>query len=116
MGMSGVRSPFGGNAFRSSAIGTSTVRSANAFAPGVSPGFRGGDFHHGFRHGRGFGVGAFGVGLGLGLYGPGYYDDYYGYPDYGYYDAYYGDGGCYLVHRRVLTPYGWRFRRVQVCD
>jgi hypothetical protein len=41
----------------------------------------------------------------------------YGYP-YGYgYDSYaYDDGGCYLVRRRVMTPYGWRLRRVQVCD
>jgi hypothetical protein len=47
----------------------------------------------------------------------------YGYP-YGYgYDYPYGyggydyvDGGCYLVGRQVLTPYGWRLRRVQICD
>jgi hypothetical protein len=33
----------------------------------------------------------------------------------GGYDSYaYGD--CYLVRKRVLTPYGWRVRRVQVCD
>jgi hypothetical protein len=33
------------------------------------------------------------------------------------YDSYaYGDGDCYLVRRRVLTPFGWRVRRVQVCD
>ena len=54
------------------------------------------------------------IGLGLGLaeaYGA------YGYP-YGYgYDSYaYDDGGCYLVRRRVMTPYGWRLRRVQVCN
>jgi hypothetical protein len=60
-------------------------------------------------------LGAFGIGLGYGLYGPyGYYDDYYDYPYYA--DAYYDDGGCYLVQRRVLTPYGWRLRRVQVCS
>ena len=45
-------------------------------------------------------------------------DDYdYGYPyaaGYGY-DDYYGDGGCYVVRQRVLTPYGWRLRPVQVC-
>jgi hypothetical protein len=44
----------------------------------------------------------------------------YGYPDgynsYGYYDGGYDDGGCYLVRRRVMTPYGWRLRRVQVCN
>ena len=33
----------------------------------------------------------------------------------GAYNSYaYGD--CYLVRKRVLTPYGWRVRRVQVCD
>ncbi|KRR14768.1 hypothetical protein CQ12_29815 [Bradyrhizobium jicamae] len=59
--------------------------------------------------------------MGYGLYGGGYYDDYYdyGYPyyaGYGYDDPYYyGDGGCYIVRRSVLTPYGWRFRSVQVC-
>ena len=25
------------------------------------------------------------------------------------------NGGCYLVRRRVMTRYGWRIRRVQVC-
>jgi hypothetical protein len=43
------------------------------------------------RHGRG---GRFGVGV---------------YNSYAY-------GDCYLVRKRVLTPYGWRVRRVQVCD
>jgi hypothetical protein len=54
------------------------------------------------------------VGLGLGLYAPYLYGGYgYGYP-YGY-ASYYDDGGCYLVRRRVMTPWGWRIRRVQVC-
>jgi hypothetical protein len=44
-----------------------------------------------------------GVGLGLaGAYG-GWGGYGYGYP--GSY-AYYGDGGCYLVRRRVWTGYG----------
>ena len=50
-----------------------------------------------------------GFGLGLGL----------GYPYYGYggYYPYYGDAGvCYEQRRRVLTPYGWRIRRVSVCE
>jgi hypothetical protein len=25
-------------------------------------------------------------------------------------------GGCYLVRQRVMTRYGWRIRRVQICD
>lgn len=71
---------------------------------------------------------AAGVGLGLlggaiagaaiagnrGYYGPGYG---YGYgPGYGYAPAYYGGGGCYLQRQRVWDGYGWRIRRVQVCD
>ena len=61
---------------------------------------RGGDWRHDghFRHGR---DGRFVFGAG------------FGYP---YYDSYaYYDDDCYLVRRRVLTPYGWRLRRVQVC-
>ena len=66
---------------------------------------------------------AAGVGLGLlggaiiggaianggGYYGPGY--GYYGGPA----PAYYG-GGCYLRRERFWDGYGWRVRRVQVCD
>lgn len=75
-------------------------------------GFRGGGFHHGFHHGRRFPLFA----AGFGFYGPyAYYDDYYDYPYYAYDDSYYDDNGCYIVQRRVLTPYGWRFRPVQVC-
>jgi len=40
---------------------------------------------------------------------------YFAYPYYGpYYYAPYYYGGCYRV-RSVLTPYGWRWRRVWVC-
>jgi hypothetical protein len=46
------------------------------------------------------------------LYGPYAYGGY-GYP-YGY-GGYYDDGGCYLIRQRVMTRYGWRLRRVQVC-
>jgi hypothetical protein len=82
-------------------------------------GFRGGGFGGGYRGGfggyrggfyRGAGIGALGLGLGLGYYGAGYGYGY-GYP---VYSSYY-DGGCYVVRRRVWTPYGWRFRPVQVC-
>lgn len=76
------------------------------------PGMAGRGIHHG-HHGRGFPVGAFAAGVGLG-YGYGYYDDYYDNP---YYAASYADdGGCYIVRRRVMTPYGWRIRRATVCD
>jgi uncharacterized membrane protein len=72
-------------------------------------GHGGGGFHGGFR-GGGFRGGGFG---GFGLYGP------YAYGGYGYpysYGGYYADGGCYLIRQRVMTRYGWRLRRVQVCD
>jgi hypothetical protein len=58
-------------------------------------GFRGaGGFRGGGFRGRGFRGRGFGFGLGY----PYYYDD------------------CYLVRRRVLTRYGWRIRRVEVCN
>ncbi len=60
-------------------------------------------------------MGAFAGGLGYGLYAP--YAGYdYGYPYYAYDDSYYYDGGCYIVRQRVLTPYGWRLRPVQICE
>ena len=65
---------------------------------GHGGGFHGGGFHGGF-YGRGF--------------GPGFYP--YGY--YGGYYPYYGDAGvCYTVRRRIMTRYGWRIRRVSVCE
>ena len=65
---------------------------------GHGGGFHGGGFHRGF-HGGGFG---------LGYYPYGYYGGYY---------PYYGDAGvCYSVRRRVMTRYGWRIRRVSVCE
>jgi hypothetical protein len=84
-----------------------------AFARGGGGGHGGGGFHGGGGgfHGGGFGVRGTGFrGRGFGFFGP------YAYGDYPYY---YGDdfeGGCYLVTRRVLTRYGWRRRRVEVCD
>jgi hypothetical protein len=86
---------------------------------GFGGGFHGGGFHGGgFGRRFGYGLGGFGlgVGLGYGLYGPyGPYGYYGGYGD-PYYNGYYGDeGGCYLVRRRVHTPYGWRIRPVEVC-
>ena len=72
--------------------------------------FHGGGFHGGFG-GGGFRGGGFRR-RGFGGYGFGFY--YGGYYPYAYND-YYDDGGCYLVRRRVMTPYGWRIRPVQVC-
>jgi len=78
-----------------------------AFARGGGGGHGGGGGFHG--GGSGFRGGGF-RGRGLGFFGP------YAYGGYPYY---YGDdyeGGCYLVARRLLTRYGWRSRRVEVCD
>ena len=72
---------------------------------------RGGMGGHG---GGGFRGAGLGLGLGLGLAGAyGAYGYGYGYGPYAY--SGYDDGGCYLVRRRIWTPYGWRLRRVQVC-
>ena len=97
----------GGGGFRAAAINAGALR-GGTFAANS---FHGG-FHPGFRH-RGFPIAAAAIGFGLG-YGYPYYADYdYGYPYYASDDDYYG--GCYLVRQRVLTPYGWRVRPVQVC-
>jgi hypothetical protein len=70
---------------------------------GGGPHFGGGFHHHRFG------------GIGLGFYGPYYDGDYYPYDGYpSYVDE--GDSGCYLVRRRVHTRYGWRLRRVQICQ
>jgi hypothetical protein len=77
---------------------------------GHSGGGGGGVHGGGGFHGGGFHRGGFrGGGVGIGFWGPGY--------DYPYgYSGYYGEEGtCYLVRRRVMTRYGWRIRRVQIC-
>ena len=86
---------------------------ADVSARGGGGGHGGGGGGHGGGggfHGGGFRGG--GVGFGYG----GYYGGY-GYP-YGYGGYYDNDdeGGCYLVRRRAMTRYGWRIRRVQICD
>jgi hypothetical protein len=91
-----------------------------AFARGGGGGHGGGGIHGGeggFHaggggfHGGGFGFRGGGFrGRGFGFFGP------YGYGDYPYYYGGNYEGGCYLVTRRVLTRYGWRGRRVEVCD
>jgi hypothetical protein len=116
---------------RKTVIAIAAAASVGLFAPGMAQargghggmgghgmggGFHGGGFHGG-GYGRGFGIGAAGLGLGLGLaYGAYPYGayDYYGGPSYGG-DYYADDGGCYVVRRRVQTPYGWRVRPVQIC-
>jgi len=93
-------------ALSAAVIGLAFVSTAASARPGGG-GFRGGGFHgfHGGGFHRGFGFRRFGPGIGLGI-GLGL-----GYP---YYAGYYGNDGC-LAPRRVWTPYGWRFRYVNVC-
>ena len=28
----------------------------------------------------------------------------------------YGDGSCYVIQRRIPTPYGWVLRPIQICN
>lgn len=73
-------------------------------ASGTGASARGGHFGGGF-HGGGW-HGGFGWGFGYGPWGyP--YDD--GYP------GFYGRG-CYVLHERVRTRNGVRFRRVSICE
>lgn len=113
-----------------SLIGTSALMLGASSAPaqargggrggGFGGGFRGGGFGGGFRgggfRGGGFRGAGIGLGLGLGLAAPYYYGGYpYGYGGYPYGYASYYDQGCYVIRRRIWTPYGWRIRRVPVC-
>jgi hypothetical protein len=71
---------------------------------GGGRGFGGGGFRGGGFRGGGFRGGGFGLG-------------FYPYYGYGGYWPYYGDEGvCYSVRQRVKTRYGWRIRRVSVCE
>ena len=101
----------GASALLLGASTTSALARGGGGFRGGGGGFRGGGFRGGGFRGAGLG---FGLGLGLGgLYGP---YGYGGYPYGGYY-PYYGDAGaCYAVRRRVWTAYGWRVRRVSVCE
>lgn len=120
-------------AVAAAAVGLSVPQIAEARGFGHGGGFHGGGFHgggfyrgggwgHRHLHGGGFWPGvAIGAGLaGAGLYG-GYYGYGYGYPYYAVPDDYgpaYNDGygGCYVARKRVMTPSGWRYRRVDVCE
>jgi len=111
-----------GGGYRAAAVRTGTF-AGNAWRTG---------FYPGYRPWRRFPVAAaavVGAGLAYGAYsnGYGYYGDaYYGNAYYPPYDTegnyvynsggYYGDGSCYIVQRRIPTPYGWMLRPVQVCN
>jgi len=112
------------------AVGLSAPQAAQArggfggHMGGVHMGGMGGGWGHGgWGHGGHWHGGGFwpGVAIGAGLAGAGYYGAYgYGYPYYDdpyYYGAGYGpEGGCYLARQRVMTQWGWRIRRVEVCE
>ena len=95
------------------------------FHGGGFGGFHGGGFHGGphfaggFHHGFGRHVFIAGGGyVPYGYYDDGYYSDY-GYPDQVYYDdggGYVEEGSCIIVHHRVHTRHGWRYRTVQDCQ
>jgi hypothetical protein len=52
---------------------------------------------------------------GGGGWGGGYHHHHWGHGfGIGYYGSY-GDDGCYVT-RRVLTPFGFRFRTVNICE
>jgi hypothetical protein len=83
-------------------------------------GHGGGWGHRGHWHGGGFWPG---IAIGAGIAGASYYGGYYGYGSPYYGDPYYyctdyndGYGGCYVARKRVMTPSGWRVRRVDVCE
>jgi hypothetical protein len=85
-------------------LGASTTSALARGGGGGGRGFGGGGFRGGGFRGGGFRGGGFGFGLG----------PYYGY---GGYWPYYGDEGvCYAVRQRVKTRYGWRIRRVSICE
>jgi hypothetical protein len=71
-------------------------------------GFNRGFHHRGFGFGGPFAAGLIGGAALSGLYG-------YGYPYGGYYSASYG-GDCYVIRRRVYSPWGPAIRKQLVCD
>ena len=115
-------------ALRNGILVLSAVLLTGAFLPAAAAA-RGG-FYAGPR-GYGFGLprpayGAIAAGLGIGL-GYGYYgypldDSYdppYGYGEYAEYGPWayrrYAGGGCQLIHRRVWSGYGLRWRTARIC-
>lgn len=82
------------------ALGATAVVAAAALAPtAASAGWK--HKHHGHGHGHGYygyDIGA--LALGAALAAP----------------AYYAGADCYIVRRPVMTPYGKRWRNVQICN
>jgi len=132
VGIGGYRAAAIGGGYRVAAVRTGTFAN-NAWRTGFYPGYRP------WRRFPVAAAAAVGAGLAYGAYSysDGYYDDAYygnGYYGNGYYGnayyppydtegnyvyntgGYYGDGSCYIVQRRIPTPYGWVLRPVQVCN
>ena len=40
----------------------------------------------------------------------------YGYSEPRHVVTYYEEPSCYIVHKKVWTSYGWRYRDVRICD
>jgi hypothetical protein len=107
--------------FRKTIIALTAILAVSLMAPTEASAWRGGWGWGGWRGpGWGWGVGAVGLGIGLGLAatapwgGYGYYGNPYGY-GYPYYPTDYVYGACYPVTQQIWTPWGWRWRQVQVC-
>ena len=86
------------------------ARNGGAIAAGVIGGLAAGAIIGGAAQGGYYG------GSGYGYYGGpayGYSTGYYAAPAYGYSNGY---AGCYIQRQRVWTDYGWRIRRVRICD
>src|SRR5690349_20883805 len=92
------------------ALAVATASPANAWRGGWGPGLAAG-LIGGAIVGGAIASSPYYYGPGYGYYGPGY--GYYGGPAY---VADPGYGGCYLQRQRFWDGYGWRIRRVRVCD
>jgi hypothetical protein len=93
--------------YSASLIGASALLLGASSTSAYARGGHGGGFHGGRFYGGGFRGAGFGF-WGLGPYPYGYYGGYY---------PYFGDAGvCYAVRQRVLTRYGWRTRRISICE
>ncbi|WBU28777.1 hypothetical protein OOZ54_19245 [Rhodopseudomonas palustris] len=102
------------------AVGSTVPAQAHdGFGAGIAAGLIGGALIGGALSSPYYGPGGYYYGGGYG-YGPRYYSygpRYYGYapaPAYVASPGYYG--GCYWQRQRFWDGYGWRIRRIRVCD
>ncbi|AVT82513.1 hypothetical protein KQX63_18390 [Rhodopseudomonas palustris] len=98
---------------------TAPAQAHDGFGAGIAAGLIGGALIGGALSSPYYGPGGYYYGGGYG-YGPRYYSygpRYYGYapaPAYVVSPGYYG--GCYWQRQRFWDGYGWRIRRIRVCD